>query len=152
MKTCENKIIDFFEKNFIFFESYPKNKKWKIEQNWRKNFSLNLKKQTGKWIVDGYDWHIFSRKFKKCYKGEIAINKFIKLDDQKLFIGIYNSNNIDIIYSCQSKKLNFLLNLNEFLLKEGLLCDIYLYSIDFSWTMVYTHENNFGPYFSFSSD
>ena len=117
-------------------------KDWlKFEKKWILNFAANIDESfINEHVYDGgFVWHVFS---------------FEKMDSSKYLSGIeankrydeINKDNTYIYFHFTNKeiKMNRKYNSSKKLSKYD---EIYVYSMDFSWCYIKTHEEDFGPYF-----
>ncbi len=135
------KITSFLDKKNVDYEQLNKNVCFKIQQNWRRIFSKNIKNQKGVWKYKSFDWHTFSYNFAYYKNGFHAKKLYNSLSNQTFYL---ISEDIDgLAYRCKS------ILLPDF---SELGLDLYVFSENQEWTMVFTHEESvgFGPFFAYS--
>ena len=138
-------IVDFLTREGVTCTPMSQREAWATRQLWRENFALRLHQAKGRWIEDGIDWHVFSRKHARnqsgasaeaCY-GERAETEFLVFTHDESVGAIRCAGPLPT-----SRTVSKLLS--------GEL-DVYLCAPDMTWTMVFTHEQdsmNLGPYYS----
>jgi len=111
----------------------------RLQQRWRETFARRVKQLTGKWTDSGFDWHTFSRQYVYALDGDEAHNAYRKAWSSQGYVlpqlddpwGYRICSDIPPDFSCKRN------------------IDVAICPLDFSWTMVYTHEDDlFGPYFT----
>jgi hypothetical protein len=140
-----NIIENIFTNYCEFVEILNKNKKWKIQQKWRECFSFNLKEQTGKWIINGTDWHTFSYHYSICLKGIKAEDAFTQCSVNQFYC--ISSNNFLNSIHCNNGRLPNSQVIKKILIDNPDIGDLYFIPDDFKWTMVFVHEFGVGPFF-----
>jgi hypothetical protein len=130
-------LKDFLEKHSISHSQFVKKETWKVQQKWRETFSRKVKEQEGKWIYRGFDWHTFSYDFAKYKGGANAFELYKQIDVQDYFIISEDEDSPSFL--CSSAKVPDFSNLWG---------DFYVFPETVEWTMVFTHEDGLGPYFS----
>lgn len=87
-------------------------------------------------------WHIFTFGGVQCLEGEKALKAYMNsTEDEEVYVYIGYDFDDDWVETRQ----NDILELTS-LMKSG--TEIYIVSLDFTWTFVWTHEGDcFGPYF-----
>ena len=132
-------IVDEIEKylinNKIEISPIEKKEKWRLQQCWREKFSSTVR-----------DWHTFYHKYYPHYseyKAEVEFNKVLP----ERFVIAWSRDDIPAYYcNCsQAPQAEVFTYLLTNLLK---LEDIYLFDLDVTWTMVFVHEEDFGPFFA----
>ena len=109
---------------------------YEVQKGWLEVFAQNTKTKTGEYIKGDLMWHSFSLKHEECLQGIAALEKYKKQSRCKLFIFDHD---LADCYFCIPKELP------DF---SGLGGDIYVSEINYKWTMVFTHEVGFGPYYA----
>jgi hypothetical protein len=122
-----------------------KTKKWQLQQMWRERFAIELKKNTGKWIFNNEDWHTFNHGYTPCIKGAKAEFIYNNLKTEQFYV--LSSNEGITGYFCKEGILPKSIELKNILSKNNQLFDLYITSYNFSWTMVFVHESDMGPYY-----
>lgn len=87
------------------------------QQQWRTVFAAELHAATGTWVHLGFEWHVFSYRYRRAAAGDDAWAAY---------------------RACNGKP------------PERLKCgiDVIVSPPVFDWTMAFTHEAGFGPYFA----
>ncbi|WP_336770995.1 DUF4275 family protein [Paenibacillus sp. MMO-58] len=114
-----------------------------LRSQWETHFASHLSEQDKENIFlndeGGYLWHLFSYKRKDHLERDEATTAFIQQTKGPCFLFYQHSN--------YALKLENADNLTIQDLHDE--SDIYIVSVDFSWTYVLTHEKDWhGPYFS----
>jgi len=108
-----------------------------LKQDWRKIYSIKLKSEKGVWRYNKYDWHVFSWQMTNSISGHKAVIKVLNIKQKEWYIWGDRDSRFGLI-------VNGVTPIN--------LCNTYedfiLTSIDFNWTVAFTHESNCGPYYS----
>jgi hypothetical protein len=107
-------------------------------REWLQRFAVRVRRQEGSWMLKGFKWHGFSYGIVPCLAGESALRayqrtkgRFYLFDEEECFG-----------YLCKTP-FPFRPDLSRF------RTDVYLTGSDFSWTMVFTHEQpEIGPFFA----
>jgi hypothetical protein len=119
----------------------PRKEAFILQQQWLEHYACAVKEQTGKWLAGEYKWQAFSQGFHSCAKSSYALEKYLEMKVQNYFI---MNESGKTCFRCHSETLP---DLSE------ILDDLYVFPPDFSWTMVFTHEQtDFGPYFAESNN
>lgn len=145
------RIEDFLLKYRISSKRIDKHTKWKLQQEWRKNFAANVREKTGKWMFKGIDWHAFSYSYTYSLKGIKAETAYDNLKAKEFFL--ISSNEQVPSYECNTISPPSAAEVRDFLFENPDLFDMYISAPDFHWTMVFTHEqkHGLGPYFAFKA-
>ena len=107
-------------------------------RQWLQRFAARVRHQEGSWILKGFKWHGFSYGIEPCLAGENALRsyqrtkgRFYLFDEDECFG-----------FLCKTP-FPFRPDFSKF--RE----DLYLVGSDFSWTVVFTHEQpEIGPFFA----
>lgn len=142
-------LKDFLESNDFAVSVLGKQNKWKLQQRWREIFTSDVKEQTGKWMYEGCDWHAFSYGFSPCINGAEAERLFDSTLAGEIFC--ISSNEEVPAYQCIGGKLPSYESISAFLCNAPGYYDLFIISCDFKWTMVFVHEQSFGPYYCLST-
>jgi hypothetical protein len=108
-------------------------------ERWRKTFAARTLKATGKSTHLGFDWHGFSYGFVYALSGEGARAEYRKKERQQGFIVLVRPAMTEG-FSCEAATLPWF--------EQARMLDLYVVSGAFTWTMVFTHEHDCGPYFT----
>jgi hypothetical protein len=144
--SIQDELESFFKRNDILFESLSRKEEWLIQQKWREVFAINVKAKTGKWNYRGNDWHAFSYNFTQCLKGAKAVEAFNKRRFASFYF--FTSNDAVPAFKCVCIELLTTGHFIDLLTDIPKLDDLYLFSINYEWTMVIVHEPNIGPFFA----
>ena len=106
-------------------------------QKWREVFAGAVKARTGKWRYRGYDWHAFSYNFSRALTGAEALAAYGA--QQATEYAVIPEDEDLPAYRCRG---HFLPDFS------ALFLDAYIFDASYIWTMVFTHEDECGPYFS----
>ncbi|TCM89715.1 uncharacterized protein DUF4275 [Paenibacillus sp. BK033] len=114
-----------------------------LRSQWEIHFASHLSEKDKEDIFlndeGGYLWHLFSYSRKECLEKEAAVQAFIQEPKGPCFLFYQHSD-----YALRLENAD---NLTIEDLHDQ--SDIYIVSVDFSWTYVVTHEKDWlGPYFS----
>lgn len=109
-------------------------------RRWQKTYSRNVKAFAGRWCFYGLDWHTFSWGFASARSGSAALT-------------LYRAQGADQLIVLPED-----VDLAAFRRLEGGHPDLSNHSIDvsispedFRWTVVFTHDDDCGPYFARAS-
>jgi hypothetical protein len=144
-----NQLSQFLVDQHVEFETLGKKEKWLLQQRWRERFAVRLKQLTGKWVLDGIDWHVFSAEYYPSLKGaraeaalrELEVESFILISSNQQLPG----------YRCTASALPDLSELNSLTWDHPEVFDLYFFTPDLQWTVVFTHEQQHGPFFATAS-
>ena len=134
----ETLIKDLLNHHSIECESLSQKAKWELQQNWREHFAVAVKKSTGKWVLGGADWHAFSFGYTPSLSGFRAEEEYANLNGGSFIL--ISSNEHLLSYRCEAQSLPELKTLYTFIDQNPEVLDLYFFSTDFSWTVVFTHE------------
>lgn len=123
--------------------------KWQFQQRWREHFATGVKEATGKWVLNGIDWHAFSSSYTPCLKGSRAEIAYRQLEVEAFVL--LSSNEHLPGYICTARELPDLNDLYAFTEQNPQVLDLYLFAPDLRWTMVLTHEQEHGPFLAQSN-
>src|SRR5688572_20107447 len=114
-----------------------RDERFRLQQRWRELFAPGVKARTGKWQHNGTDWHAFSFGFCYALSGAKASDAYTREATASVLI-IPGDNHLPAVrYRGES--------LPEF---AGLRVDVYVWAESGEWSMVFTHEDDFGPYYT----
>ena len=126
-----------------------KREKWQLQQRWREHFTAGVKDATGKWILGDADWHAFSSGYAPSVQGFGAEVAYGECKGESFIL--ISSNEQVPAFRCIAQSLPAFTDLYAFAQENPQVFDLYLFSPDFRWTLVLTHEPDYGPYFARSS-
>ncbi|MFT3924290.1 MAG: DUF4275 family protein [Myxococcales bacterium] len=106
-----------------------------LQQRWREVFAVRVKAATGSWIYRDFDWHAFSYELVYCRRGAQAIAQYQARVAARFLVLPHLAEEPG--YWCESEQLPML---------HGR--DAYVSDPELTWTMVFTHEDLCGPYFT----
>lgn len=115
---------------------------FQLQQVWRRTFARRLKNATGKWEIGGRDWHVFSGKYAAHTEGGMALKSYAELPPGDFWVVTSAS------IPAYKGTADALPDMQEFLVACGTILDVYISGMACEWTMVFTHEDNYGPYFA----
>jgi hypothetical protein len=111
---------------------------WAWQQRWRCVFAKELHIATGKWVFNGFDWHVFSFGHHESRTSDAAWSEYRRLEPCSFLVLSAEDRNT-FGFSCTGKPPDRL--------KAGI--DILVTPTSLEWTMVFTHEEPMhGPYFA----
>lgn len=120
----------------VVFASMSPDETSALQQRWRESFATRVKAATGTWIYNGFDWHAFSYEFVYCRRGDKAIAEYQACRAPRFCVLPHLDDEPG--YWCESEQLPALHG------RDAYVCDP-----DFTWTMAFTHEEDWcGPYFT----
>ena len=131
-------IKEFLNHHSIECEPLSQKAKWELQQKWREHFAAAVKESTGKWVLGGADWHAFSSGHTPALSGFRAEVEYATLDAGSFVL--ISSNEHLLSYRCETRILPDLKTLYSFMNQNPEVLDLYLFSTDFRWTVVFTHE------------
>ena len=133
----QSDLEDFLNQRKIACSNLDKKEIYRLRQEWRSVFSICLHQQTGKWRIGDIDWHTFSYKHAVHVGGAKAQDSYKSISGMSEIVII--DENAGIGFRCTVGELPDLTEIGR---------DLYVFPISLDWTMVFTHEQDFGPYFS----
>ena len=107
----------------------------RLKQRWRETFATPLYETEGTWSTGSHDWHVFSYRYSrhaagaealKLYEKQVPTNLLVILDPDLLVI----AGDFDAMPHAAPGH------------------DVYVCDAEMTWTMVFTHEPDLGPYFA----
>ncbi len=109
-----------------------------LSKAWVERFCPNVKRQTGKWMVNGYRWHAYSFDHERCISGRSAIEIYISMAVQPFVMFLESE---DLMFACEAEQWPNICTFQD---------DIYIFPRTMDWTFVTTHEMSLGlgPYFA----
>jgi Domain of unknown function (DUF4275) len=124
------------ERHAVTFQQIAAAEVPRLQKKWRESFAHKVMEKTGEAVHLGFDWHAFSYEFAYALYGDAAVEAYRSESAPRFFalpnLGTGNA------YKCEAARLPDL---------RGSLRDVYIVAPDYSWTMVFTHEE-MGPYFT----
>jgi hypothetical protein len=124
-----------------------KQEEWNYLRGWRRIYAKTLHDKTGRWILNGFDWHVMSYCYAVHVSGARAEQCYLDIVYEKDYLVRLEHCSIPMCKVTYGK-LPLLESLYSLRSPEDGLCDIYLFPMDYSWTFVITHEPDIGPFFS----
>jgi hypothetical protein len=97
-----------------------------------------VKELTDKDTHKGFDWHAFSEGLASAHSGDEARSEYRRRQPTEEFLVLVGPTPHEG-FACKSDALPWM---------EGKGLDLYVVAPNFSWTMVFTHEDYVGPYFA----
>lgn len=112
---------------------------WRLQASWRAVYAARLFRESGAWIRDSFDWHVFSFDLYPSKQGAKALQRYARVAP------------CDYVVLSASARSEF-----------GFVCsgqppvmpcrvDVLMFPESLDWTMAFTHEPHCGPYFATSS-
>lgn len=138
-------LTNFFTHNSISFKLLPKKKKWQIQQRWREHFATEVKAQTDKWSLNNIDWYTFSYNYTHSIRGLNAELQYDLIESGQFYF--ISSNEEVPAYHCIKGRVPNANKIKHLLLTNMYLFDMYIIDANYSWTMVFVHEDDIGPFF-----
>ena len=133
-----SKLYDYLVSLGATVSLLEENERQKLDRQWLRVFCRQVKKQTGKWIHDGYRWHAYSFEFEKAKQGDAAMKCYKSLRPKKFLV--FTDWGPEIGFMCEGIQPPDLTVLRN---------DYFVFPKSFLWTMCFTHEQpTFGPYFA----
>lgn len=112
---------------------------WDWQRQWRQVYAAQLHAETGKWVHNGYDWHVFSFGKYEHVQGDRAWSAFRRIGSGP-FLVLSADIQHTFGFSCNGTPTERL--------DSGI--DIVVAPPSMEWTMAFNHEH-YGPYFAASS-
>jgi hypothetical protein len=105
---------------------------------WCESFCAIVKAREGRYTRRGLHWHAFAEGLVKSISGHAARRQYLQLESEAFFVMPEDwSMGFGVRASGASlPDLTFLTN------------DFYVFPESLEWTMVFTHEDGYGPYFT----
>jgi len=147
--SMQDSIETFFYTNGITFEALGKRARGDLQQEWREVYASQVKAKTGKWILGAEDWLVFARDYSKHLHGVAAEEAYshIRMVTSQ-FVVLFSNPQLPG-WRCTAKVAPHFSSWVQ-LMSTVPTFDIYLFSFNHSWTLVITHEEEFGPYFAYN--
>ncbi|HSE18753.1 MAG TPA: hypothetical protein VLB46_16975 [Pyrinomonadaceae bacterium] len=143
-------IKQFLDQHSIECEPLSQKVTWELQQKWREHFAAAVKEATGKWILNGSDWHAFSSGHTPSLSGFRAEVEYANLDAGAFVV--ISANEHVLSYQCETHALPDLQMFYSFIDRNPEVLDLYLFATDFRWTVVFTHEPQHSIYLARSAD
>lgn len=140
MLTAQRKqeLVDYLVGNQAELRQLSSAELGEVCREWLQRFAARVRRQEGSWVFKGFKWHGFSYGIETCLAGESALRA-------------YQSTKGRFFLFDENESFGFLCK-TPFPVRPDLSqfrTDIYLVDSDFSWTMVFTHEQpEIGPFFA----
>lgn len=140
MAERKEQILEYLRRSGVGVRELSKSQLVELRMRWLRSFAGVVKKQQGEWVYRGFKWHAFSYNFYPSKNGKAATADFQKTKGQ--------------FYIFDEEETFGFLNKPTRLFRPDLSTfrtDLYVTAYDFSWTMVFTHEQpEIGPFFAIS--
>lgn len=137
-KTLLATIADFAAESGAIVTELPQRRAWRLLQSWREIYCEPVRRATGKWVPLGScAWHTFSHGFYPYLRGRRALIEYRKQIPTNL-LALAESDAYSAISFSHTSPIDF----------SPLGIDVYIGPIGFEWTIVFTHERGYGPYFA----
>jgi hypothetical protein len=118
----------------IAFDVLTEKERWEAQQRWRECFSRGVKARTGRWTYGGRDWNAFDQGFVRSLRDTKAMRAYLSVTEREFLVICEDEAQLGL--ACRGAPPP------DFTTVE---LELYVFPIDLSWTMVFTHE---GPFFS----
>lgn len=107
----------------------------RMKQRWRETFATPLYQAEGVWSIGSHDWHVFSYRYSRHTAGAEALKLYGKQAPTNLLVIL---------------DPDFLVLAGDFdaVPHAAPGHDVYVCDAGMTWTMVFTHESELGPYFA----
>jgi hypothetical protein len=107
-------------------------------RRWLEHFCPNVKRNTGRWVFNGYWWHAYSFKHESALNGNVAFEKYQAQPIEPFYI--YRQTK-DTLFNCSALAWPDLRLLED---------DLYVFPHTMEWSFLTTHEISLdlGPYFA----
>lgn len=138
-----DELQSFFEGHLISDEPLSTKEGGRLWSRWRHAFGGTPEASARPKSLGGYAWHVFSYGLAPCEEGTAALAAYQALPDRDYFV--LSQDRVPPAFRCHSEELP---------VAGTLGIDLYVVSLEFIWTMVFTHEGppvsslRMGPYFS----
>jgi hypothetical protein len=131
-------FIDHVQQFGIAAAEISRQEKQQLQQQWRAAFAFNLRTQMARRQSSDRDWRVFSTKQAVCREGAVAISLYSRVRVPDFFIVPEDEGLPGLRCTGDTPPDLSVLQL-----------DLYVSPPDFTWTMVFTHEQPWhGPYFA----
>lgn len=122
-----------------------------VIQKWRTQFSSPVKESTGKWTIDSVDWHTFSHgyhPFATSTHPEFGLSNH-SIDST--FVWSTGNGFDEKVFLVSPPMKRRWVDLLDFLDAHTNYFDLYIVGIEYDWTCVLTHEEDFEIIYAESS-
>ena len=116
----------------------PPHRRRTLIQQWREVYATELHVTTGQWTKLGYDWHVFSYGHARALARMQATFAYTAIEPPPRLFVCPQDGRLDALEIIGGKLPDFS--------NSGL--DVSVWPDGLEWTMAFTHEDGFGPYFS----
>ena len=116
----------------------PRREVWKIQQRWRRRYSLNVHRSTGSWTCGQFDWQTFHSGYCECDRAGQAVIQM----ESRLPCAVYVL--LDGVSTADWGVAATLVSYEQLVIPD----DIIVSAVDYSWTFAVTHSNSGGPFYS----
>ena len=107
------------------------------QESWRAVYAKELYAATHAWVLDNFDWHVFSYQKHASKAGDAAWSEYRRLEPCSFrVLSAYGKETFG--FACDGKPPDRL----------NLGIDVLVTPISLAWTMAFTHEGAYGPYFA----
>jgi len=122
-------LSDILENHCIVKEPLSKAESIKIQQKWIGLYANKVKEETGKWRIGKNLWEGFAAGIQPSYLNVKAIEKYKEIKTGCFYV--FDESGKHAFKCCSDQ--------NPEIYDSGL--DLYLVAEDFSWTVVFCHDN-----------
>lgn len=140
-----------FSRHGIQWRCIDRKERQSFWTEWRTAFSGRLHETTGKWVLGGFDWHVFLTGHAHSVHSAKAEVMFQEIESKHFYM--VPSANTYPSYVCAGDCSKLYADIHELLLPTlDCVFDLYVAEQLMQWTFVMTHEDDsgmgFGPYFA----
>ena len=108
----------------------------RLRQQWRENFSVRLYEAEGRWLIGEHDWHVFTYRYSRYIaEGSDAVALYKDQAATDLVVMFDNGSEVCLADFDVAPRPNR-------------SYDLYVCDREMTWTMVFTHEDELGPFFA----
>jgi hypothetical protein len=133
-----DEFIEHVQQLGIAAAEISRQEKQQLQQRWRAAFAFSLRTQMARRKSGDRNWHVFSTKQAVCREGAMAVSLYSRATVADFFI-VPEDDALPGL-RCTGENPPDL---------SVLQLDLYISPPDFTWTMVFTHEQPwYGPYFA----
>ena len=124
-------------------KTLSKKELWLVQQNWRETYARRLHTETGKWLLRGFDWHVFSYGYCEYLKSKLAERALE--NELPATVLVFSDSGDTHVFGWSGELAELRTDRRDDIFVSS--HDIIIAAQDFRWTFVLTHEFGRGPYF-----
>lgn len=115
----------------------PQKEVWDLLRAWRTAFVPEVLAATGRPVHLGFEWHAYSYEFSRALEGDLAFAAYqARAVTDYVVLSAWSGASFG--FRCAGPLPDF----------RGKRWDVIVTPLDLVWSMVFTHEDRFGPYFA----